>query len=64
MRSAGPIHLSHFPAMLLFALLVSLALACVTRRTTRERVKYAAWSFAMFVAVSVGIAWLMYPFSH
>jgi len=58
------IHLSHFSAMLLFALLVSLALACVTRRTTHERIKYAAWSFAMFVAVSVGIAWLMYPFSH
>jgi hypothetical protein len=64
MRSVGPIHLSHFAAMLLFALLVSLALACLTRRTTRERVKYAAWSFATFVLVSVGIAWLMYPFSR
>jgi cytochrome bd-type quinol oxidase subunit 2 len=50
--------------MLLFALLVSVALACVTRRTTRERIRYAAWSFAMFALVSVGIAWLMYPFSH
>ena len=60
----GAIHLSHFSTLLLFALLVSLALACVTRRTTRERIRYAAWSFAMFVVVSVGIAWLMYPFSR
>jgi cytochrome bd-type quinol oxidase subunit 2 len=64
MHSVGLIHLSHFAAMLLFALLVSVALACVTRRTTRERIRYAAWSFAMFALVSVGIAWLMYPFSH
>ncbi len=57
-------HVSHFSAMLLFAALVSVALACLGRRSVLGRIKYAAWTFAMFVLVSVGIAWLMYPFSH
>ena len=57
-------HVSHFSAMLLFAALVSVALACLGRRSAMGRIKYAAWTFAMFVVVSVGIAWLMYPFSR
>jgi len=56
--------MSHFSALLLFALLASLALACVTHRTTVERIKYALWSFALFVLIALGIAWAMYPFSH
>lgn len=50
--------------MLLFAALVSVALACLGRRSTMGRIKYAAWTFAMFVLVSVAIAWFMYPFSR
>jgi hypothetical protein len=60
--AARPI--GHFPALLIFALMASLALACVTHRTTAERIKYAAWSFFLFVAIAVGIAWAMYPFSR
>ena len=56
--------IGHFPALVLFALFVSVALACVTRRTTRGRFKYALWSFVLFIAVGVAIAWLMYPFSR
>jgi len=56
--------IGHFPALLIFALLASLALACVTQRTTVERAKYAAWSLFLFVAVAVGIAWAMYPLSR
>jgi hypothetical protein len=56
--------LSHFWSMILFALLVSMALGCVTRRTTGERIKYAAWSFLLFILLGVGAAWLMYPFSR
>ena len=55
---------SHFPALLIFALLASVALACLTQRTAVERVKYAAWSLFLFVAIAVGIAWVMYPFSR
>lgn len=57
-------HLRHFPAMLLFALLASVALAALGKRTTRERMRYAAWTFFLFVAIGVAIAWLMYPFSR
>jgi hypothetical protein len=60
----GAAHISHFAAMVIFALLVSLALASLTRRSTLERIKYAAWSLLLFIAVGVGIAWLMYPLSH
>jgi len=58
------LRLSHLQAMLLFALLVSVALACLTQRTSTGGVKYALWSFVLFVLVAVGVAWLMYPISR
>jgi hypothetical protein len=58
------LRLSHFGAMLLFALLVSLVLACLTQRASSGGVRYALWSFALFVLVGVGVAWLMYPISR
>jgi hypothetical protein len=56
--------LSHFWAMILFSLFVSMALSCLTRRTTPERIKYAALSLLLFLLVGIGAAWLMYPFSR
>jgi hypothetical protein len=56
--------ISHFGAMLIFALLVSIAFACVGRHTTATRVKFALLSFFLFVAIGLGIAWLMYPLSR
>jgi len=56
--------IGHLSALLIFALMASLALACVTQRTATERVRYAAWSFFLFVAIAVGIAWAMYPLSR
>jgi hypothetical protein len=58
------LRLSHLGAMLLFALLVSLALACLSQRTRAGGVKYVLWSFALFVLVGLGVAWLMYPISR
>jgi hypothetical protein len=58
------VHLSHFWSMVGFALLVSLALACLVQRDTLGRIKYAVWSFALFMMVGVGIAWLLYPLSR
>ena len=61
----GPLaHLNHFWSMVLFALFVSAAAGCLTQRTARDRVRYAAWSFGLFLAIAVAIAWLMYPFSR
>ena len=59
-----PLHFSHFQALLLFALLISLAFGTLGRRKPVERVKYAAWSFAMFLLVGITLGWLMFPFSR
>ena len=56
--------LNHFATMLLFALLISVAFAALGQRRGLERFRYAIWSFALFMVVGVGIAWLMYPFSR
>ncbi len=56
--------LSHFPALLLFALLASLALACLSHRSAAGRVKYFVWSLVLFVLIAVGFAWAMYPLSR
>jgi hypothetical protein len=58
------LHLSHFPAMVIFALLVSIALAGLGNHSTAQRIKYVLWSFVLFLAIGVGLAWLMYPFSR
>jgi len=58
------IRFNHFWAMVLFAALVSVALASVGRRTMGARVRYALWSMALFLIVGIGIAWLMYPLSR
>ncbi len=50
--------------MLLFAAIISLAFGTLGRRRPVERIKYAAWSFLMFVLVAVLIGWAMYPFSR
>jgi hypothetical protein len=59
-----PLQLSHFQCFLLFALIISLAFGTLGRRQPLERIKYASWSFAMFVVVGITLAWLMYPFSR
>jgi len=57
------VHMSHFAAMVTFALCVSVAFACLGRQTLAGRIKYALLSLALFLVIGVGLAWLMYPFS-
>ena len=54
--------LTHFPAMLLFAAVISVAFAFLTRRTLSERLRYTVWSFSLFLFVALAAAWLMYFF--
>ena len=56
--------LSHLQAMLLFALVISMAFGFLSRRKPIERVKYIVWSLLLFLLVGVGIGWAMYPFSR
>ena len=57
-------HLTHFQAMMLFALFISIAFGFLSRRRTKERVKYIVWSLILFLLIGVGIGWAMYPFSR
>ena len=57
-------NITHFQAMILFAVAVSLAFAFLSKHEMHDRLRYAVWAFAAFLAVAVGIGWLMYPFSR
>ncbi len=57
-------NLDHFQAMLLFAFVISVAFAFLTKRQLGERLKYALWAFLAFLLVGVAVGWLMYPISR
>jgi hypothetical protein len=56
--------LSHFQTLMLFALAVSVAFAFLSKRRLGEQMRYTVWAFMGFLAVAIGIGWLMYPFSR
>ena len=58
------VHLTHFQAMTLFALLISVAFGFLSRRKPGDRLKYMIWSLFLFLLIGVGIGWAMYPFSR
>jgi len=64
MSSPGGLHFTHIQAFLFFALVISVAFGFLGRRQPKDRVKYILWSFLLFLAVGIGIGWLMYPFSR
>lgn len=53
------ISLDHFQVSVIFALLASIVLGVVTKRTDRERVRYAAYCFGCFMVALFGIGWFM-----
>jgi len=57
-------NLSHFQAMLLFALVISVAFGFLGRRRPADRLKYIVWTLFMFLLVGIGIGWAMYRFSR
>jgi len=54
------VNLSHFEASILFALVTSAVLGIVTKRTDRERFRYAVYCFACFLGALCGLSCLMY----
>ena len=58
------VRLSHFQALVLFALVISIAFGFLGRRRPMDRVKYILWTLFLFILIGVGIGWAMYPFSH
>jgi len=55
---------NHFQALALFALAVSAAFAFLSKKSVGARIVYAISAFLGFLAVAIGIGWLMYPFSR
>jgi hypothetical protein len=62
--AASGLSLNHFQAFLLFAAVISIAFGYLGRRRVNDRVRYILWSFFLFLAVGIGLAWVMYPFSR
>jgi len=62
--AANGFALTHFQALLFFAAIISTAFGFLGRRRPKDRIKYILWSFFLFLAVGIGIAWAMYPFSR
>ena len=56
--------LTHFGALVFFALVVSITFAFLSKRGAAERAKYTLWAFLAFLLVAIGVGWLMYPFSQ
>jgi hypothetical protein len=52
--------LNHFQMAILFAVVSSVILGLVTKRTDRERVQYGLYCFACFMAALFGIGWAMH----
>jgi hypothetical protein len=53
--------ISHFTALLLFALLVSVVFGVLSKDTPRDRAIYGAKVFGAFVGVALLLGWIMYP---
>jgi hypothetical protein len=60
----GWLRLTHFQALLLFALFISIGFGFLGRRRPLDRFKYMLWSFILFLLVGIAIGWAMFPFSR
>ena len=57
-------NLSHFQSMVVFALVISISFAFLSKRRIKDRVLYFLWTFMMFLLIGVAIGWGMFPFSR
>ena len=53
--------LSHFEALTVFAALVSVVFAVITKNTPRAQVQYGVFVFFSFLVVAIVVGWIMYP---
>jgi hypothetical protein len=52
--------MTHFPAVLLFALFASTVFGITMRETPQRMFKYGVYCFALFVGSVIILSWLMY----
>jgi hypothetical protein len=53
-------HPSHFSAVLLFALFVSIVFGITMRDTPQKMLRYGAYCFVLFVGSAIVLSWLMF----
>jgi uncharacterized membrane protein YfcA len=51
---------SHFAAVLLFSLFVSVVFGITQRDTPQRMVRYGLYCFVLFVGAAIVLSWLMY----
>ena len=51
---------SHFAAVVLFALFVSIVFGITQRETPRRMVRYGLYCFVLFVGAAIVLSWLMF----
>ncbi len=54
------LNLNHFQVSLIFALVSSVVLGIVTKKTTREQLRYGAYCMGCFMLALFGIGWVMH----
>jgi heme A synthase len=52
----------HLPAMALFAFLVSVVFATLSKESLREKVLYGIKCFALFMIIAIALGWMTYFF--
>ncbi len=56
--------LTHFPAVLLFALFVSVVFGITQRAEPKMMVRFGAFTFVCLVGAVIVVSWLMYAIKH
>jgi flagellar biosynthesis protein FliR len=56
--------LTHFPAILLFALFVSVVFGITQRDKPKMMVRFGAFTFVCMVGAVIVVSWLMYAIKH
>lgn len=56
--------MTHFTAMLLFSLFISVIFGITQRSEPRRMIRYGAFCFVLFVGGTILASWLMYFIRH
>lgn len=55
---------SHFGAVLLFSLFVSVVFGITQRAEPKMMIRFGAYCFVLFVGAAIGASWLMWAIKH
>ena len=54
--------LSHFAALTIFALCVSIVFSLTSKESLEEQLQYGATVFLTFLGIAFALGWVMFPF--